>query len=77
MFTDAIRKASDQIRIATNDAGLYPWLHVIQCPVRECVTWALISFPMTTSKTTSKYADGYSNLLIIVKTKTFSYSGIT
>ena len=27
------------IRIATNDAGLYPWL--IRRPVRECVTWAL------------------------------------
>ena len=26
------------IRIATNDAGLYPWL--ILRPVRECVTWA-------------------------------------
>ena len=26
------------ILIATNDAGLYPWL--IQRPVRECVTWA-------------------------------------
>ena len=26
------------IRIATNDAGLYPWL--IRRPVRECVTWA-------------------------------------
>ena len=29
------------IRIATNDAGLYPWL--IRRPVRECVTWALVS----------------------------------
>ena len=27
------------IRIATNDAGLYPWL--IRRPVREYVTWAL------------------------------------
>ena len=26
--------------IATNDAGLYPWL--IRRPVRECVTWALL-----------------------------------
>ena len=26
------------IRIATNDAGLYPWL--IRRLVRECVTWA-------------------------------------
>ena len=29
------------MRIATNDAGLYPWL--IRRPVRECVTWALSS----------------------------------
>ena len=29
------------ILIATNDAGLYPWL--IQRPVRECVTWALLT----------------------------------
>ena len=29
------------IQIATNDAGLYPWL--IRRPVRECVTWALAS----------------------------------
>ena len=34
------------IRIATNDAGLYPWL--ILRPVRECVTWALTKFSMTT-----------------------------
>ena len=29
------------IRIATNDSGLYPWL--IPRPVRECVTWALLT----------------------------------
>ena len=39
MITDTIRKATDPIRIATNDARLYPWL--IWRPVRECVTWAL------------------------------------
>ena len=27
------------IRIAMNDAGLYPWL--IRRQVRECVTWAI------------------------------------
>ena len=27
------------IRIATDDAGLYPWLILRQ--IRECVTWAL------------------------------------
>ena len=40
MITDAIRKATGPIRIAKNDAGLYPWL--IRRPVRECVTWALL-----------------------------------
>ena len=29
------------IGIATNDARLYPWL--IRRPVRECVTWELLS----------------------------------
>ena len=38
MITDAIRKATGPIRIATNDVGLYPWL--IRRPVGECVTWA-------------------------------------
>ena len=32
------------IRIATNDAELYPWL--IRRPVRECVTWASWSVDM-------------------------------
>ena len=27
------------IQIATDDAGLYPWLNLRQ--IRECVTWAL------------------------------------
>ena len=31
-------ESSGPIWIATNDAGLYPWL--IRRPVRECVTWA-------------------------------------
>ena len=35
------------IRIATNDAGLYPWL--IWRQVRECVIWAKQTAPKTKS----------------------------
>ena len=36
------------VQIATNDAGLYPWL--IRRSIRECVTWALASFEIKAKK---------------------------